>query len=69
MTVHDQDPYSQGPQDSDPEETAEWQESLHQLVQAKGPGRGREIMLSLVKGSKDLHLGVPIVPTTDYIYT
>ena len=36
VTVHDQDPYSQGPQDSDPEETSEWQESLQQLVEAKG---------------------------------
>ena len=69
MTVHDQDPYSQGPQDSDPEETGEWQESLRQLVQAKGPARAREIMLSLLKGSKELHLNVPMVPTTDYINT
>ena len=69
MTVHDQDPYSQGPLDSDPDETAEWQESLEQLVAAKGHGRGREIMLSLLKRSKDLHLGVPMVPTTDYINT
>ncbi|MFT4211833.1 MAG: pyruvate dehydrogenase (acetyl-transferring), homodimeric type [Microbacterium sp.] len=69
MTVHDQDPYSQGPQDSDPEETAEWQESLQQLVDAKGHGRGREIMLSLLKTSHELHLGVPQVPTTDYINT
>ncbi|QAY61331.1 pyruvate dehydrogenase (acetyl-transferring), homodimeric type [Microbacterium protaetiae] len=69
MTVHDQDPYSQGPLDSDPDETSEWQESLQQLVQAKGAGRGREIMLSLLKTSKELHLGVPAVPTTDYINT
>ncbi|CAN5505379.1 pyruvate dehydrogenase (acetyl-transferring), homodimeric type [soil metagenome] len=69
VTVHDQDPYSQGPLDSDPDETAEWQESLEQLVAAKGHGRGREIMLSLLKRSKDLHLGVPMVPTTDYINT
>jgi len=69
VTVHDQDPYSQGPLDSDPDETSEWQESLQQLVQAKGAGRGREIMLSLLKTSKDLHLGVPTVPTTDYINT
>ena len=69
MTVHDQDPYSQGPLDSDPDETAEWQESLDQLVAARGHGRGREIMLSLLKRSKDLHLGVPMVPTTDYINT
>ena len=69
MTVHDQDPYSQGPQDSDPEETAEWQESLRQLVTMKGHGRAREVMLSLLKTSRDLHLGVPMVPTTDYINT
>jgi pyruvate dehydrogenase E1 component len=69
VTVHDQDPYSQGPQDSDPEETAEWQESLRELVAAKGHGRAREVMLSLLKTSRDLHLGVPMVPTTDYINT
>ncbi|MER7795866.1 pyruvate dehydrogenase (acetyl-transferring), homodimeric type [Microbacterium sp. NPDC096154] len=69
MAVHDQDPYSQGPQDSDPEETSEWQQSLDELVEAKGHQRGREIMLSLLKRSKDLHLGVPMVPTTDYVNT
>uniref|UniRef100_UPI0028114F2C pyruvate dehydrogenase (acetyl-transferring), homodimeric type n=1 Tax=Microbacterium sp. TaxID=51671 RepID=UPI0028114F2C len=69
MTVHDQDPYSQGPLDSDPEETGEWQQSLDELVDAKGHGRGREIMLSMLKRSKELHLGVPMVPTTDYINT
>ncbi|HWV50278.1 MAG TPA: pyruvate dehydrogenase (acetyl-transferring), homodimeric type [Microbacterium sp.] len=69
MTVHDQDPYSQSSLDSDPEETGEWQQSLDELVDAKGHGRGREIMLSLLKRSKDLHLGVPMVPTTDYINT
>nr|WP_241263441.1 pyruvate dehydrogenase (acetyl-transferring), homodimeric type [Microbacterium esteraromaticum] len=69
VTVHDQDPYSQAPLDSDPEETGEWQQSLDELVDAKGHGRGREIMLSLLKRSKELHLGVPMVPTTDYINT
>ncbi|WP_144872768.1 pyruvate dehydrogenase (acetyl-transferring), homodimeric type [Microbacterium sp. 1.5R] len=69
MTVHDQDPYSQGNLDSDPDETGEWQQSLDELVEAKGHGRGREIMLSLLKRSKELHLSVPMVPTTDYINT
>jgi pyruvate dehydrogenase E1 component len=55
--------------DVDPEETAEWSESLDALVEAHGHERGREIMLSLLKRSKDLHLGVPMVPTTDYINT
>ena len=55
--------------DTDPEETAEWSESLDSLVAAEGHQRGREIMLSLLKRSKELHLGVPMVPTTDYINT
>jgi len=69
VTVHHQDPYSQDAKDSDPDETREWQESLQQLVDAKGRGRGREIMLSLLQSSRDLQLGVPMVPTTDYINT
>ncbi|MBH0129155.1 pyruvate dehydrogenase (acetyl-transferring), homodimeric type [Salinibacterium sp. NK8237] len=69
MTVNDQDPYSVTNTDKDPEETAEWNESLDSLVAAQGHERGREIMLSLLKRSKDLHLGVPMVPTTDYINT
>ena len=69
MTVNDQDPYSVHHTDQDPEETAEWRESLSSLVATHGHARGREIMLSLLKHSKDLHLGVPMVPTTDYINT
>ena len=69
MTVNDQDPYSVHHTDRDPDETAEWHESLDALVATHGHGRGREIMLSLLKRSKDLHLGVPMVPTTDYINT
>ncbi|WP_104129197.1 pyruvate dehydrogenase (acetyl-transferring), homodimeric type [Cryobacterium sp. Y57] len=69
MTVNDQDPYSTNNADSDPEETAEWSQSLDALVAEHGHERGREIMLSLLKRSKELHLGVPMVPTTDYINT
>jgi len=69
VTVNDQDPYSVNHTDRDPDETAEWNESLGSLVESQGHERGREIMLSLLKHSKDLHLGVPMVPTTDYINT
>ena len=51
MTVNDQDPYSVNHIDRDPEETAEWQESLDDLVATHGHERGREIMLSLLKRS------------------
>ncbi len=69
MTVNDQDPYSVTNNDVDPQETAEWTESLDAVVDARGHERGREIMLSLLRRSKELHLGVPMVPTTDYINT
>ncbi|WP_027478978.1 pyruvate dehydrogenase (acetyl-transferring), homodimeric type [Gryllotalpicola ginsengisoli] len=69
MTVNHQDPYAVPAVDSDPEETAEWRESLDDLVKAAGPERAREIMVSLLGRSKELHLGVPQVPTTDYINT
>ncbi|HEY5230535.1 MAG TPA: pyruvate dehydrogenase (acetyl-transferring), homodimeric type, partial [Galbitalea sp.] len=69
MSVNDQDPYSVNHIDRDPEETAEWNDSLEAVVDEHGHERGREIMLSLLKKSKDLHLGVPMVPTTDYINT
>lgn len=69
MTVNDQDPYSVETMDSDPEETSEWAESFDALVAEKGHQRAREIMLSLLKRSKELHVGVPMVPTTDYLNT
>jgi pyruvate dehydrogenase E1 component len=69
VTVNPQDPYSVNSADQDPEETAEWQESLDALVEAHGRGRGREVMLSLIERSRKLQLGVPMVPTTDYVNT
>ncbi|MGO2665611.1 pyruvate dehydrogenase (acetyl-transferring), homodimeric type, partial [Mycetocola reblochoni] len=69
MTVNDQDPYSVSNNDSDPQETAEWRESLDGLVQQHGRQRAREIVLSLLKRSRELHLGIPMVPTTDYVNT
>ena len=69
MAVNDQDPYSFSEMDSDPAETTEWRESLDAVVAQSGHQRAREIMLSLLKRSKELHLGVPMVPTTDYLNT
>ena len=69
LAVHHEDPYSVDYVDPDPQETSEWQESLNDLVARSGSGRGREIMLSLLERSRELHLSVPIVPTTDYVNT
>jgi len=69
VAVNQQDPYNPAVEDADPAETSEWTDSLDDLVATRGHGRGREIMLSLLKRSHELHLGVPGVPTTDYINT
>ena len=69
VAVNTQDPYAPDYDDSDPQETAEWKESLDGLVAEKGSGRAREIMSSLLERSRELHLSVPQVPTTDYVNT
>ncbi len=55
--------------DQDPEETAEWQQSLDALVATRGQDRAREIMQSLLHRSRELRLELPMSLTTDYINT
>ncbi len=69
LAVNTQDPYAPDNNDQDPQETAEWRESLDAVVDERGAGRGREIMTSLLDRSRQLHLNVPQVPTTDYVNT
>ena len=69
MSFNNQDPYVPPTPDRDPQETAEWLESLEALAKRHGRGRAREIMQSLLRRSGELQLNVPLVPTTDYINT
>src|SRR5690606_33094680 len=69
LAVNTQDPYAPDQDDIDPQETAEWRESLDAVVEARGAARGREVMTSLLDRSRQLHLNVPMVPTTDYVNT
>ena len=69
MSFNNQDPFVPATPDRDPQETAEWIESLEALAKVHGRGRAREIMQSLLRRSSDLQLNVPLVPTTDYINT
>lgn len=55
--------------DLDPQETAEWKESLDSLLKAAGPTRARYIMLSLLQHAQENKLGVGALRTTDYINT
>lgn len=67
--MNNQDAFSVNTPDQDPQETAEWLESLDALAKKHGRGRAREVMQSLLRRSHDLQLNVPLVPTTDYINT
>ncbi|WP_347108404.1 pyruvate dehydrogenase (acetyl-transferring), homodimeric type [Paenarthrobacter sp. S56] len=55
--------------DRDPEETAEWIESLDALIAEQGTERAQFIMRSLLQRAGARSVGVPMVTTTDYVNT
>ncbi|MEY2955221.1 MAG: hypothetical protein RL530_822, partial [Actinomycetota bacterium] len=69
VSINNQDAFAVNTPDIDPQETAEWLESLDAVARVHGRGRAREIMQNLLRRSHELQLNVPIVPTTDYINT
>jgi pyruvate dehydrogenase E1 component len=69
LSINNQDVFQSNTPDQDPEETREWLESLDAVARVHGPQRAREIMLNLLKRSRELQLNVPMVQSTDYINT
>ncbi|WP_136611333.1 pyruvate dehydrogenase (acetyl-transferring), homodimeric type [Sinomonas albida] len=55
--------------DRDPEETAEWIESLDALIEEQGTERAQYIMRSLLQRAGSRSVGVPMVTTTDFVNT
>lgn len=55
--------------DTDPEETAEWIESLDSVIDETGPDRARLLITRLLQRARERHVGLPIVATTDYVNT
>ena len=55
--------------DIDPDETSEWVESLDQVIATHGRERARYIMLKLLERSREKHVGVPALRSTDYVNT
>jgi pyruvate dehydrogenase E1 component len=53
--------------DTDPDETQEWVESLDALLDERGRGRARYVMLRLLERARERHVGVPALRSTDYI--
>jgi pyruvate dehydrogenase E1 component len=55
--------------DSDPDETAEWLESLDTLVATEGVSRARYVIGTLAERARSLQVGVPALVSTPYINT
>ena len=55
--------------DTDPQETAEWTQSLDAVLKNAGPVRARYLMLAMLDRAGENNLGVPALRATDYINT
>ena len=55
--------------DIDPEETAEWVNSLDEMVDERGRARARYVMLRLLERAREQNVGVPALRSTDFINT
>ncbi|CAN5181291.1 pyruvate dehydrogenase (acetyl-transferring), homodimeric type [soil metagenome] len=55
--------------DIDPDETTEWVASLDEMIDSRGRGRARYVMLKLLERAREKQVGVPALRSTDYINT
>nr|WP_243758207.1 pyruvate dehydrogenase (acetyl-transferring), homodimeric type [Allobranchiibius sp. GilTou38] len=55
--------------DIDPEETAEWLDSLDAVIDEGGQARARYVMLKMLERARERQIGVPSLTATDYINT
>jgi pyruvate dehydrogenase E1 component len=53
--------------DTDPDETAEWVDSFHALVEAEGKTRGRFLLMKLLERAQELQVGFPATTGTPYL--
>ncbi|WP_299560912.1 pyruvate dehydrogenase (acetyl-transferring), homodimeric type [uncultured Mycolicibacterium sp.] len=55
--------------DIDPDETAEWLESLDAVVERSGPARARYLLLRLLERAGEQRVAIPALTSTDYVNT
>ena len=55
--------------DANPDETAEWHQSLDSLIKHAGSARARYLMLSLIKRAHEANIQLPNLRLTDYMNT
>src|SRR5262249_51051157 len=55
--------------DIDPSETQDWISSIQAVMEREGPERARALLRELLRQSKILGVGLPVLVETDYINT
>ena len=55
--------------DPDPDETGDWLASLTDVVEREGPGRARFLLRKVLSHAGTLDVGLPPLPSTDYVNT
>ncbi|MFP5317839.1 MAG: pyruvate dehydrogenase (acetyl-transferring), homodimeric type [Acidimicrobiia bacterium] len=61
------DGFSQQLPDIDPSETAEWLDSLDSVIDERGRGRARFLLMKLLERSREQGVGIPAAVSTPYI--
>ncbi|MFN2505678.1 MAG: pyruvate dehydrogenase (acetyl-transferring), homodimeric type, partial [Acidimicrobiales bacterium] len=63
------DGFAQQVPDIDPTETAEWVDSLDAIIESRGKGRARFLLMKLLERSREQQVGIPATVSTPYINT
>ena len=61
------DGFAQQLPDIDPDETAEWVDSLDAVIDGRGKGRARFLLMKLLERSREMGVGLPATVSTPYI--
>src|SRR5947209_6571473 len=61
------DGFAQQLPDIDPAETAEWVDSLDAVIDGRGKGRARFLLMKLLERSREMGVGLPATVSTPYI--
>ena len=61
------DGFAQQLPDIDPDETAEWVDSLDAVIDGRGKGRARFLLMKLLERSREMGVGLPAAVSTPYI--
>ncbi len=61
------DGFAQQLPDIDPTETSEWLDSLDSVIESRGKGRARFLLMKLLERSREMGVGLPAAVSTPYI--